>query len=1084
MYILNSCASGSSCYGNHASYGILSLTYANVIVAPRVNILSVVPGRLSVQLNVNMSMEGRLYCYAAPFNTSVSSTLYVRQNGASILVLTRNALTSVTVSDLSPSTTYDVYVYAESLAGQGMDLASVRATRRRVATYCCSSIVFVTKYSSLLQYSASTATTVDSNVFTFSLDFNPTKSLVVNVTVAAVGCAGGVLSGTSTAVALPSSFSFTPGSLTRSGSFVVHGSVGCYVVTAFPFRGSPPKNASTYVSIFSSVDQLSDPQIASVVFSSDGSMLLVNFDSATNYGAGVVDSPYSEFQCDKLLSFIGAKYATCKWTSNRSLVAVLFGAQSATVGDTVTLLSSTVRPGVSATTSSIPVFIQPPVSPSFPVVALSTAKTIGPCDDIVLDPTASSGSGGRLWRKVEWLVSGSGAPANSIRAITAFLNAFYNASTSSVIRVPKSLFSPPGTLTITLSLESFLRASSLATKTITLLSSASIPRVKISGAGQVSMYRKDVLRLFASAANSACGNATSSALSYSWKVYKDATYLPSIVSTSLNDRMFLLPAYSLEALTKYTVQVTVTTISGASNSDTVFVYVGRTGVQAVIAGGSHIEVSALNYLAIDASSSYDMDYPTATTLMYTWKCFVSYPTYGSPCQLSLPNTAVLAFSAGRLSSETTYNFTVTTVSPLDGSFSISSVAIAVISQPLPSIKFNKVELKYNIGDRTVLSATVNSTSSFLAVWSCPNCGLNLSSISSSPTLVSFSGGLQSLSLAISANSLISGLTYRFQLSAGYGTTTTVLASASASIVTNGPPYGGSLSVSPLEGYAASTYYLLSTYDWIDAPSDYPLQYSMGYYSSSAASVLFVQSLNQMSYISTYLGQGLASAGYEVMCVAYSSDIYGATANASAAVKVFPPQSLDALQSALSQQLDVAEATLDPDLTSAVVNAASLSLNSANCSLAPDCTSLNRTPCSFVVQTCGSCIDGYLGIEGPGNTPCKLGSALLSIGSSCLSHSDCVSHSCLKGICTLSAKLCPNNCTSNAQGVCVYEDGNGHPLDFCDANDLSCQSKCSCHQGWFGRDCSLTGEKYQSVVGMREQMCASYYSATLVQVRYF
>ena len=79
---------------------------------------------------------------------------------------------------------------------------------------------------------------------------------------------------------------------------------------------------------------------------------------------------------------------------------------------------------------------------------------------------------------------------------------------------------------------------------------------------------------------------------------------------------------------------------------------------------------------------------------------------------------------------------------------------------------------------------------------------------------------------------------------------------------------------------------------------------------------------------------------------------------------------------------------------------------------------------------------------------------------------------------MSAKPCPANCTSYVHGECDYEDKNGLPLDFCDANELS---KCSCRVGWYGRDCSLTWDQYETVVTMREEMCASYYAATLIQV---
>ena len=1090
VYILNPCDSTRNCYGNHASYGILRFTYANLLVAPRVSIVSVVPSRSTVQVSVNMSVEGRLYCYAAPFNASIPSPLYVRQRGVQTIVTTKNALTSVIVSGLSPSTTYDVYVYAESLAGQGMDLASVQATRRRVDTTCCPSIFFVTKYSSLLQYTASSAAIVDSDVFTFSLDFTPRQLLLVNVSATAVGCASGSPSASSHAVAVPSSFSFSPGSLSLRGSFVLHGSAGCYDVAVSPVSSSNTRNVSAAVTIYSSVDQFPDPSISSAVFSNDGSKLLFEFDSATNYGAGVLSSTSSQFQCNKLLAFVGAMYATCMWSSNRELIAVMDAASdpAPSVGYTVTLLSSILRPAAhvsnhAVTSTFTSAVIQPPLSPSSPNVALSTASTIGSCEDIVLDPTASSGSGGRRWSKVQWIVSGSGAPAAAAAAISTFLNSLYNTTTRSVVRVPKSYYVPGGSLTITLLLQNFLGASSVSSRSISILSSSTIPQVKITGSSQVFIYRGNSLQLFSSASVPSCGNISSLALTYSWRAYSGATYVPSLVSTSLNDRVFTLPSYSLNVLTRYTVKVTVTTESGSSNSNSVLVYVGRSGVHAAIAGGSQRKVSAALSVAIDASGSYDIDYPTSSNLTYSWSCYISSPVFGSPCQLSLCSKAVIILTPGTLSADTTYNFTVTVVSSLDGSYSTSSVATAVVAQPLPSISFNNANLKYNVGDRMVVSATVNATTSFLATWSCPGCGLNLTAISRSHLSVSFSAGLILTSLAIAPESLTAGLKYTFQLSAGYGSNPTVFGSASLSIIGNGPPYGGSLSVSPVTGYAAITNFHINTYDWIDVLSDYPLQYSMGYSSSSAGPVLYVQSISQLSYVDTYLGQGLDSKGYKVTCIVYSSDIYGATANASTSVIVFPTPSLDALQSALTQRLDEAGATLNPDLTSSVVNAASLSLNAANCSLAPDCTSRNRTPCSTVAHTCGPCIAGYLGVDGPANTPCKLSNALRSTGSSCFSHSDCVSHLCLKGICRLSAKQCPGNCTSQAHGECVYEDGNGYPLVFCEANDLYCQSKCSCHEGWYGVDCSLTWNQYETVAGMREKMCASYYAASLIQVQY-
>ena len=49
-----------------------------------------------------------------------------------------------------------------------------------------------------------------------------------------------------------------------------------------------------------------------------------------------------------------------------------------------------------------------------------------------------------------------------------------------------------------------------------------------------------------------------------------------------------------------------------------------------------------------------------------------------------------------------YNLTVTVASLSDGSFATSLVTVAVVSQPQPLIAFDSVQLKYNIGNRTVV----------------------------------------------------------------------------------------------------------------------------------------------------------------------------------------------------------------------------------------------------------------------------------------------------------------------------------------------------------------------------------------------
>ena len=1082
--ILSPCMGGSSCYGNHASFAVLRFTYSQLAVAPKLEIIRIVPSRLAVQVTVNMSTEGGLYGYAASPSTDVTSVLTVRQSGTYMLVGSKYVLTTLTLLNLSPATTYSLYLYAETFAGVGMSIDAVRALMTSVTTLCCADLVFTTTYPKLLQYIPTTATTVDADVFVVTLDASPPNSVRVNVSARAVPCSGSsAIANSSTAVAIPSSFVYEKGAQLLSSSFVLHGTVGCYSLTAFTASGYFYNNATTSVETFSNTAAFGDPAISSVVFSDDGAMLYVYFDSPTNYGAGIVTSYTSSFQCSLVLSFVGASYATCTWQSNRLLVATINGAYAGpTIGDTVTLIASVIHPAVvlskatSAATSAIAV-VQAPRSPSLPAAALSTAKTIGSCDNILLDPTASTGSGGRPWKSVVWYVSGTGSSANSAPTLTSFLNTHYN-STTALITIPSASFKPGGSLTFFLFLENFLGASSAAMKTVTILANATIPTVKITGSGQVSTFRNEILRLFASASVSACANTTSLILTYSWRVYENAKLLTNLVSTSLNDRIFLLPAYSLDVLTKYTVQVTVTDPSGDFNSDYTYVIVGRSGVLATIAGGSHRKVSTASVFTLDASGSYDLDYPTASNLNYTWTCFIVSPTYGSPCSLSLNRAAKLTFSPGKLVADVTYNFTVIVTSS-DGYTSFSSVAVKVVSQPLPNVIFGPIAKKYNVDDRIIVKAVINATSSFTASWSCPSCGFNLSSIVSSPLSVAFSAGVVSVSLAIMPSTLTVGLTYSFQIAAGYAASPTVSGSASVGILVNGPPYGGTLSVTPSKGYVLTTSYVLNTYGWYDDPSDYPLQYSMSYFSLSPATALTVQSLSQLQYTSAYLGQGLESTGYKVTCVAEATDTYGAAATTSTDVIVLPTKSVTSLQPIISKELDAALTTLNSDRSSSVINAAALSLNSVNCSSAPNCALLNRIACSTQAHTCGVCLDEFIGVSGQANSACKSPADLRLTGASCSFDTDCASQKCSKGKCSLAGKLCPANCTSH--GECVYTDSNGHSIDFCDVNSLFCQAKCSCHQDWFGSDCSLGKAELKQRTSLRDLLCFSYYSSTLVQV---
>ena len=1079
--IITTCLSDRSCFGNHASFVVITFSYKYLAVAPAAAIISVRTSRLSAYIAVNMTSAGRLYCYAAPYNTSLYSAYLVRQNGQYTLVTDGRTLTAITLQGLSPNTYYDVYIYSEALSGLGMSLAQVRATKRTVKTLCCAGFSFLTKFPLLVEYTPVTESEVDSNVFLFSLDTMPVRALLANVSLVAVSCAGSAVSSSSKASAFPSTFTFSKGS-SLTASFVVHGTVGCYILTVYSTGEYQVNNASVPITIYSHSAPRDDPVITSATFSADGTMLYILFDSPTNYGSGIVPSSSTVFDCSLLLSFTGAEYASCRWNSNRLLVATLDGERSpVSVGDIVALVASVIHPAIRLSSTSQTVTVQPPPNPASPVVSLSTAKTIGPCENIQLDGTSSSGSGGRHWVQMVWSVTGSGPAGSNASAIASYLNTYCN-TTSSVAIIPRRLFTVGGTLTFTLLLQNFLGLTSVGSKTVSIASTLSLPQVKITGPGQIFLYRKNSLSLFAQASVSPCANATSLELSYSWRAYLDSSLVPSLVSTSRNDRTFFLPAYSLTVLERYTVQVTVTSSStGSFNSDTVLVFVGRAGVFAQIAGGSLRTVSSLGRLVLDASQSYDLDYST-DKLQYSWSCFIVSPLYGSSCgNIATKNTSMLILQENTLNPSTTYNFSVV-VSSSDGYSDLTSVAVKVVGEAVPYVEINTTASVFNANERNSLNAIVNASSSFYATWSCLNCNFNLSTITRSPLTLSFTRGLVSSRLSFIPTTAMAGLSYALMLSVTYGSSpTSTAATASITLYINGPPYGGLLSVSPQKGVALSTLFYLNTYNWVDVVSDYPLQYSMSYYAGSASVTSLVMSKSTLTYVNSYLGPGTVVVGYAVTCVASAYDIYGATANSTAIVTVSPALSLSQLQKAAYQQLKTAAATLNTDLTSAVVNTIALSVNQVNCTDAPNCNSLNRTSCSTVAHTCGPCKEGYLGAVGAANSPCESSSFLRGDGGTCIRDDECVSSSCLSGTCTVAPKECPANCTGAQHGSCISLDWNGARIPFCSANSDFCQVKCVCRSGWFGSDCSMDEDAYSKSVELRAQMCVSYFEAMQIQV---
>ena len=738
-----------------------------------------------------------------------------------------------------------------------------------------------------------------------------------------------------------------------------------------------------------------------------------------------------------------------------------------------------------------------------------TATAISSCGDIVLDATGSIGHAGRPWRSILWTVTSS----NNATAVQGVLNSL-GRKTSQGTTIPNSLLSP-GAYSFTLQLTNFLGALSASTVTVTVSGRTVQPSVLISNAASTYIYRSGQLSVFAVGTVSSCGISASPVLAYRWYLYTDGLLMTSPLSVAVDPKHFLLQPYSLQASSSYTLAVVATSPSGASASSSMQIVVGRTGVAALIASGdARVQSSGLP-LVMDASGSYDIDYPDQSgALAFAWACSVSSPDFGSSCGVFPLTGSVVTVPANTLPPKV-YSFTVF-VTSVDGYSANKTVLVSVTALEIPSVTVGTLLGKVNPDFKLTINSTISGSSPMSASWSCADCPFPLSvttqSITSGTSLFPpysrhFARGTLLFPLVLAKNLMPPGRTFTFKISVRYvsNSVAAALAEASVSVTVNSAPFGGLFSVTPSRGEAVNTKFLLSTSGWTDDLSDYPLLYVISYYSFDNSAAQTLKSSSEVTYVVSVLGQGLSTLGYNVTATVSATDKYGAATTSSRVVKVVPLGSLSSsasrgslsltsensagalsgsavasIRELLHSSLQTFDATGVMQVVAAVVN----SINSADCSLTDfTCADRNRQPCSSTANTCGPCLDGYIGVPGSSNAHCVSSNANATLASDCSTDANCPFGPCDvgSGVCTVGSKTCPGGCSSASQGSCGFYDWAGAPTTSCNTSDVYCSASCSCAAGFYGEDCSVTTASFATQSGVRELSCTSLYNATLIQV---
>ncbi len=696
-----------------------------------------------------------------------------------------------------------------------------------------------------------------------------------------------------------------------------------------------------------------------------------------------------------------------------------------------------------------------PPNPPIPTVIISTSTSVGLCSNVILDASSSYGSGLRTWSQISWRVTSdhdTAAIANSLRNVGDILYP---------ITLSRELFLS-GQYNFSLTLENIFLQSSTSSVLVTVNGDPNTPLLSLLGQNSYMVNPSHSLYFQVQGLIPSCVGTTLP-LSYTWKVYLSSVFIASLASQSNDPRTFYLPAYSLAPQNNYLVVSTASTAAGGSASVNISVEVINGIVVATVAGGSTQTNPVNAELLLNASTSYDQNF-RSSFLSFHWDCVRSNDTVvKSYCAISnLKNrssSAVFSLPPFALSIGYAYYFTVN-VTTVDGRFGTTTVLVTPTGvSSSQTVIIGSASYRINQQSSVSLNGRCIASLPCTSFWSVSGSGINpsLANITTTPAQKSFTLAQirksVSFPLGIKAGSLISGNIYSFQLSSyltGYPNT---LSYAVITVVVSGPPTSGSVVSSPSNGTALSTLFLVSSIGWTSPSGDYPLQYDFTYQTLSGSTSLQLALKSAKTSVSSTLASGSATNQFMVNVTGGVYSSYGAKASASTLVSVFASTLTGSeLNHYVNNGTGSSLLSYNVDSTLSVVNTASSYVLSIFCGDAVNCSSLNRSDCGpgTLPQTCGSCLNGYVGVVGSSNLPCNPSNKKWS-NSYCSMDGDCLYELCQNHTCIIPGKLCPNNCS--AHGNCHYYDNYGSRVTNCLANSTNCQARCACFDNFGGYSCN-------------------------------